>query len=448
MQTKLNLKQNILVGSLLFGLFFGAGNLIFPVGLGQNSGQNVGIATIGFLISGVGIPILGIVASALSESDSLYYMANPVGHKFSVFFTCLLYLSIGPFFAIPRTATVAFEVGIRAFVGDANIKIWLAIFSALFFIAVLYFSLKPGKLIDNIGKFMTPLLIILLLVLIVFSFVNPMGEFGGAIATEKYMVNPFSVGLLDGYNTMDALASLAFAIIIITNIRNFGINNSSQIATEAIKSGIVCLILMSFIYASLSFIGATSLGVFEPADNGGLVLSMVSDHYLGNAGKILLAGIFVVACLKTAIGLISACAQMFSEMFENSFSYNQYAVGFTILSFLIANLGLNAIISLSIPVLMFSYPIAIVLIVLGLLYKLIHKNKTIYKWTIGLTVIAALIDFMAALPKSISGSSVVLYIIEFAKIYLPGFSIGFGWIVPAVVGFIIGMILSKKTKVA
>lgn len=444
MREKLKFNETVLVGSLLFGLFFGAGNLIFPVELGQQSGFNGTMAILGFLISGVGLPILGVVASAISSSDSLYEMALPVSRNYAIFFTCLLYLTIGPFFAIPRTATVAFEVGLRVFVKEESIKFWLLVFSTIFFVLTLLFSLKPAKLIDNIGKFMTPLFLILLSILVVFSIVNPMASFGAEVPTEKYTEFPLLVGLVDGYNTMDALASLAFAIIIITNVRALGVKDPKNISKEVLKAGIVCIIGMSLAYIALSYIGSTSLGIMGIGENGGLVLSEVSFYYLGNAGKILLAGIVISACLKTAIGLITACSQMFSEMFPNSLSYNQYAVGFTLLSFLIANQGLSTIISLSIPVLMFSYPLAIVLMLLSIFYSQIKKDTTIYKFTIGFTFIAAIIDFLNALPSGIRNRSMVDGIVStFSKI-LPGFSVGFGWLLPALIGFIIGLAVKKS----
>lgn len=444
MREKLKFNETVLVGSLLFGLFFGAGNLIFPVELGQQSGFNGTMAILGFLISGVGLPILGVVASAISSSDSLYEMALPVSRKYAIFFTCLLYLTIGPFFAIPRTATVAFEVGLRVFVKEESIKFWLLIFSTIFFVLTLFFSLKPAKLIDNIGKYMTPLFLILLSILVIFSLVSPMAPFGAEAPTEKYTEFPLLVGLVDGYNTMDALASLAFAIIIITNVRALGVKDPKNISKEVLKAGIVCIVGMSLAYMALSYIGSTSLGIMGIGENGGLVLSEVSFYYLGNAGKILLAAIVISACLKTAIGLISACSQMFSEMFPNSLSYNQYAVGFTVLSFIIANQGLSTIISLSLPVLMFSYPLAIVLMLLSIFYSKIKKDPTIYRFTIGFTFIAAIIDLLNALPGGARETAAVDGIVNVFSKILPGFSVGFGWVLPALIGFIIGLFMKKS----
>lgn len=443
MKERLDFKSNILIGSLLFGLFFGAGNLIFPVYMGQLAGPKTLEATIGFLMTGVGLPLLGVIASALSKSDSLFDMAKPVSKAYSVFFTCMLYLTIGPLFAIPRTASVAFEVGLNPFISKEYLKLGLFIFSLLFFAITLYFSLKPARILDWVGKYLTPIFLVLLSVLILATFLKPMGQASQYEAQGAYVQKAFFTGLLEGYNTMDALASLAFAIIIISNIEKLAIRDPKKKAIETAKSGLVCVMGMSFIYASLAYMGATSLGVVGRASNGGQVMSLVSEYYFGNTGKILLAAIVTVACLKTAIGLITSCSQMFSRLFQKSLSYNQYAAFFTIISFIIANFGLNKIIQLSIPVLMFLYPLAIVLIILSLLFPVLNKAEEVYKWTTALTIFAAFFDLCNALPDTIKKSSVINSLIKFARVYLPGFDFGFGWLIPALVGFIIGIVLWK-----
>ena len=441
MKEKLNGQSNILIGSLLFGLFFGAGNLIFPVQLGQLAGSNTLVATIGFLITGVGLPILGVVASALSRSESLYEMAKPVSKIYALFFTCALYLTIGPLFAIPRTATVAFEVGLAEFAPQNIIQIALFLFSLIFFALTLYFSLRPGRILDWVGRYLTPAFVGLLSILIITSFLKPMGVANQSMPQGDYLTQPLFTGILDGYNTMDALASLAFAIIIISNIEKLGVTDPKRKAIETLKSGLVCLIGMGVIYSSLAYMGATSLGSVEPGANGGIILSMVSKHYFGFVGQILLAAIVFVACLKTAIGLITACSQMFSEMFPNSLAYNQYAMGFILVSFGVANFGLETIIQLSLPVLMFLYPLAIVLIILSLLSPVIKKNKAVYQWTIGFTIMAALFDFVNAFPEDIKVKPFLREIVLLAETYLPGFEYGFGWVIPTLIGFTIGLVM-------
>lgn len=449
MKRKLSFNQTLLVGSLLFGLYFGAGNLIFPIELGQNSGTNLYKVVLGFIISGVGLPILGVVASAISKNDSLFEMGKTVSDKFAYFFTTALYLTIGPFFAIPRTSTVAFEVGIAPNISEDKIKLFLFIFSLIFFLAVLAFALKPGKVMDNIGKILTPTFLILLSVLVIFAIIKPMGALAKNQPAKIYQKNPLFTGILDGYNTMDALASLAFAIIIISSIRKLGVKDSNQIAKETLKSGVICLIAMSTVYISLSFMSSSSVNIMKLGNNGGRILSNISFYYLGNFGKILLAAIVIVACLKTAIGLIIACSEIFIQMYPNTLSYKAYAVVFTLISFLIANLGLQKIISLSIPVLMYLYPLAIVLIFLSLAYPIIGKNKRIFSLTILFTAIFSIFDLLKALPKNISSTDSISRIVDFSKNYLPAFDIGFGWLLPAIFGIILGLLISiiKKEKI-
>ena len=443
MKEKLGFKSNLLLGSLLFGLFFGAGNLIFPVHMGQSAGNNTLLATIGFLATGVGLPLLGVIAATLAQSESLYDLAKPISRIYSVLFTCMLYLTIGPLFAIPRTATVAFEVGLSPFIPGKYVQIGLLVFSLVFFSVTLYFSLRPGRILDWVGKYLNPVFVALLSILLIATFIRPMGKASQYSAQGNYIERALFTGLLGGYNTMDALASLAFAIVIISNIERLGVNSPKRKAIEILKSGLVCVVGMSIIYASLSFMGATSLGSLSRADNGGKIMSMVSEHYFGLIGKVLLAAIVSVACLKTAIGLITSCSQMFSEMFPKSLSYNKYAVIFTAFSFIVANFGLNNIIKLSIPVLMFLYPLAITLIILSLLAPVINKQRDIYKWTTIFTMVAALFDFINALPKTVKEIAIMKRIINFAHIYLPGFDYGFGWIIPALSGYIIGLVIWK-----
>ena len=401
MKKKLDFRSTLLIGSLLFGLFFGAGNLIFPVKMGQMAGSNPFPATIGFLITGVGLPLIGVIGATFSQSESLFDLAKPVSRIYAILFTCMLYLTIGPLFAIPRTASVAFEVGLNPFIDKEYLQIGLLIFSLIFFAFTLYFSLRPGRILDWVGKYLTPIFLVLLSILIIATFVSPMGEVAQYAPQGNYIDKPLFTGILDGYNTMDALASLAFAIVIVSNIEKLGVKDTKAKAIETCKSSLVCIIGMSVIYASLAYMGATSLGSVSSADNGGKIMSMVSDHYFGFIGKLLLAAIVTIACLKTAIGLITSCAQMFSQLFQKSMSYNKYAIIFTVFSFIIANFGLNKIIQLSLPVLMFLYPLAIVLIILSLLTPIINKQRQVYRWTIILTIIAAAFDFCNALPTNL-----------------------------------------------
>lgn len=443
----LNFKQTVLISSMLFGLFFGAGNLIFPIYMGSMAGSKTAIALIGFLITGVGLPLLGVAAIGVSKSDGLIDLSSKVGKGYGIFFTCALYLTIGPFFAIPRCATVPFTVAIEPMVGNcANLKAILAVFSAIFFAAVLAFSLFPGKILTWVGKVLTPLFLIFLSVLVVVALFKPMGKISSVAPTGDYATKAFTTGFLDGYNTMDALASLAFGIIVINVLRSQGIEKPSAIAKNTVKAGAVSCLFMAVIYLAVAVIGAESGAIFEPSANGGEVFVKVSEHYFGKAGIIILAVIVTLACLKTAVGLVTSAAETFNGMFPKFLPYKAWAIIFSAVSFLIANLGLTAIIDYSVPVLMFLYPLAITLILLGLFGFAFKNRRCVYVATTVFTLVAAAFDFIAALPAGVINVLRLGGLINFLNAYVPLFKYGLGWLLPAAIGVITGVIIALLTK--
>ncbi|MFS7398034.1 branched-chain amino acid transport system II carrier protein [Carnobacterium maltaromaticum] len=446
MDKRLSLSSYIFIGSMLFGLFFGAGNLIFPVHMGQEAGTNILPATLGFLVTGIGLPFLGVVAIGVSKSDGLFDLASRVHPIYGIFMTVALYMTIGPFFALPRTGTVSYEIGIAPYLPSQYQTIGLLLFTVIFFAIALAFSMKPTKILIWVGKILNPLFLVFLAILIVTAFLKPMGVISEAAVHGNYVTEPFITGFTQGYNTMDALASLAFGIIVVQTIKGLGVRNPSNIAIDTIKSGIVSVILMAVIYGSLAYIGATSVGQFEVSENGGIALAQIAQHYFGSFGSVLLAIIVTVACLKTAIGLITACSETFCEMFPNSFSYRTYVILFTLLACGIANVGLTKIISLSIPVLMFLYPLAITLIFLALLSPLFKNRQVVYVTTTLFTIFVSIADGLNALPAGVKSISFIDNILAFYSRYLPLFDIGMGWVFPAILGLIIGWIISLVKK--
>ena len=259
----LSLKQRLLVAATLFGMFFGAGNLIFPVHLGQLAGHNLVPATVGFILTAVGIPILGVAAIGNTHSDGLQALASRVGGRYGCFFTCLLYLTIGPCFAIPRCATTSFTTGIAPMLGNAvSERMTLFLFSAVFFALVLLFSLRPGNITLWIGKIINPLFLFFLGILIVSALLHPGAPASATIPDASYQSGALFQALSEGYGTMDAIAGLAFGIIVINVIRQMGVQNDEVIAGEVLHSGILAGILMALIYMLTILIGAQSLGLF------------------------------------------------------------------------------------------------------------------------------------------------------------------------------------------
>ena len=318
MKQKLTFKENLFIGSMLFGLFFGAGNLIFPLHLGQMAGANVLLANLGFLITAIGLPFLGIIAIGISKTNGVFAISSRVSKIYAYIFTIGLYLVIGPFFALPRLATTSYEIAFSPFVSPSSGKWILPVFSMLFFIVAWFFARKPSKILDYIGKFLNPVFLILLGIVVVLALIHPMGSVSHAPISPDYNKSVLLKGFIDGYNTLDALASLAFGIIIVTTIKKLGITNPNDIAKETVKSGAISIIGMGVIYTLLAVMGTMSLGEFKVSENGGIALAQIAQHYLGDFGIIVLSLIIIVACLKTAIGLITAFSETFTELFPKT----------------------------------------------------------------------------------------------------------------------------------
>ena len=439
MKRSLNRKETIFVASMLFGMFFGAGNLIFPVSMGQLSGSNMWQAAAGFLITGVGLPLLGVAALGISREDGLMGLSSRVGRRYGKFFTCILYLTIGPFFAIPRCATVAYTVGVERIIPDSMQTAVLAVFSLLFFAAVLFFSLRPGEILTWIGKVLNPLCVRFLGLLGIRALLSPLGRISGSAPEGAYAAGAFYQGFLEGYNTMDALAGLAFGIIVVNVIRDLGVENPGDVAKNTVRSGILSSVLMAVIYVLVTVVGAQSRGVFPPSSNGGEALALIAGHYFGPAGAVILAAAVTLACLKTAVGLITSCGETFQKIFPKGPSYRIWAVLFSTLSFLIANLGLDAIVSWSKPVLLFLYPLAITLILLTLFGRLFGNDGRVYRWVTGFTAAAAAVDFINALPGQVLSALRLEKTAEAVRDFLPFAENGFGWICPALLGLVIGI---------
>lgn len=439
LKEKLSPRQLALIGSTLFGLFFGAGNLIFPLILGAKAGSALPLALLGLLITAVGIPLLGVMSMGISRSEGLLELSGRVSPAFRLLFTCALYLTIGPLFAIPRCAATSFTIGISPFAGE-KIWLWQLIFTALFFAAVLYFSLKPSKILDSVGKLLNPAFLLLLGIMLIAALIKPVQSFNSVSPFGDYVNSSFSAGFLQGYDTLDALASLAFGIIVIRSVRQLGVTEPGQVAVSTVKAGAVSMGLMALIYAATALVGAQSCGLYaerlgDSAFTGGDAFAIIARHYFGKGGALILAATVTLCCLKTAVGLVTSCSETFEEMFPGKLRYPQWAVLFSGVSFLISNIGLSQIITFSAPVLYFLYPLAIVLILLGLFGRFFGHARRVYQWTMLFTWLAALLE----LARVVNFQPVM----NVAERFLPLYAYGLGWLVPAAVGFVLGLALEK-----
>ncbi|MFC4404117.1 branched-chain amino acid transport system II carrier protein [Gracilibacillus xinjiangensis] len=429
-----NTTSIITVGFMLFALFFGAGNLIFPPQLGQAAGENLLSANLGFIFTGVGLPVLAVSTFAFSGKTNLQSLAGQVHPLYGIIFTTVLYLTIGPLFALPRTNTVAFEIGIAPFLENTSSSFALFIYTVIFFGVSLYFSLQSNKLIDIIGKILTPLLLIVIAVLIVAAIFHPMGAIQAP--TDAYTVNSFFKGFQEGYLTMDLLAGFVFGIIVINVIKDSGTVSNNHLLKSTIKAVLIAAILLAVVYSSLAYLGAISVEGIGQMKNGGLILAAASQYYFGSYGKIILGLIVVAACLTTSIGLITSCASYFHQIVPK-IAYHKWAIIFTLLGAVISNFGLDTIIAFSVPVLSMLYPMAICLMVLTFLHPLFKGKKEVYQISILFTFIVALFDGLNAAGVKITAVN------DFFTAVLPLYNVGLGWVVPALLGGISGILIGS-----
>lgn len=435
--TRMTRRAYLAVGLMLFALFFGAGNLIFPAALGQRAGTNVWWAITGFVLTGVGLPLAGVLAMGYSGCRNVQELAGRVHPLFGILFTLALYLSIGPAFAIPRTGTVSFEIAVRPFLSpDAGY--WAQIvFLIVFFLVTLWLSINPQKLVGRIGGVLTPILLTTIVILIVKSLITPPGTPDAPTSAYGSPTVALLQGFIDGYNTLDALASFVFGILVIEFVTQHGATTRREVMGATMRAGMIAIGCLGLVYIFIAELGAASVEKLGILDTGAPVLAGSARLLFGEPGALILAVIVLLACLTTSIGLVTACASYFHAQF-GGLSYKGYAVTFVIVSFAVGTFGLKTIISAAIPVLMFLYPLAIVLIALAFLHRRFGGRRSVYAWTIGLTLISALISGLEAaqIPLGAFGS--------FYGAHVPLHAVGLDWIFFAVAGFLIGFLDTRK----
>lgn len=424
----------ISIGFMMFSIFFGAGNLIFPPSLGQVAGTNLWPAMAGFLTTGVGLPLLGIIAIALVGGDYPAHIAKRVAPWFAALLLGLLYLSIGPLFAIPRTGAVSFEIGIRPFLAAETVPLGQAIYTGVFFLLTYWLAHNPGKLIDRVGKMLTPALLLFLIVLFIRTFTSPLGpiqEPQGA-----YLSLPFVQGFQNGYLTMDLLASVAVGSIVVTTIQRSGITEPQIIGRTCFISGVIAVVLMALVYLSLAYLGATSAQTLGIAENGGIILTQASALLFGAAGQSVLALIIALACLTTSCGMLSAFASYFADVSKGRLTYEQLSRGGALFGFAAANIGLTGLIQISIPFLVALYPIVIMLVLLTLLDRLGGGSPYVYRCSLVFTSLLSVYGGLKEAGISWGWLDAIL------TRYLPLYGANLGWLVPALFGAALGSILT------
>ena len=426
-------KEMLLISFMLFSLFFGAGNLIFPPFLGQSAGNQSIVALLGFLITAVILPVLGVVVVA--QFDGLDLLARKAGKTFALIFTILIYVSIGPGLGIPRAASVPFEMAVAPYLPEgANLTMFMILYSLVFFVVATWLALNPSKLVERIGNYLTPSLLILIVFLFISFVFN--GEKSVAEPLAAYQSGAFLTGFSEGYQTMDTIAALNFGLVIATTLTTFGLKEKKSVLKHTVVAGIAAGTILASVYVMLTLMGMYSSGVYPIQDNGAWTLRCIVYQLFGNPGAILLAAIFTLACLTTCVGLITSISQFFSTLWKKV-SYRTWVFVIVVFSFLICNLGLSQILSISIPILNAIYPVSIMLILLGLSDKFWRNSPYVYPVVIGATAIVSVISAFEKARLPLPGVTNLCHL-------LPLYAQGFGWVSVAVVTLIVSLLIKKK----
>ena len=430
---KLKMRQVLSLTFTLFAIFFGAGNMIFPPAMGQVAGENYLPALAGFILTDSGIALLGIIAVVL-VGNKIMDLGDLVSRKFSLCLSITVYLLIGPLFALPRTGSVSYELAVRSYVPQEYG--WLAslLITAVFFLLTYYLSGNPGKVVDIIGKYMTPFLIVsivLLYLVCVFSDKSQNALQYGAIqkAQGEYQDIAFFKGMIEGYNALDGPAGPVFAIIIINAINGFQVKERKNVVKYPVFSGIGAVLILSIIYYMLTYIGAITHTIFE---NGGALLHGVASDLQGPVGGMALGVSVFLACMTTSIGLTTSFADYFHELLP-SVSYRKITAGVCLFSFAVSNVGLSYLITVSQPVLMMIYPALIVLILLSFVRKWIGDRKMVY-------ILSMIGAFCFAFLNAMDNAGITFGIFtEWAR-KRPLYDLHLGWMLPAACGAVAGFL--------
>ena len=415
--TTLKTRDLMALGFMTFALFLGAGNIIFPPIVGLAAGEHLWSAALGFLLTGVGLPLITVVALA-RVGGGLQTVTAPIGRIAGTVLGVAVYLTIGPLFATPRTATVSFELGVAPFIGGSSTWGLLA-YTTVYFGLVMLLSLYPGKLMDNIGKLITPVLILALVVLGGAAFLLPAGTLMASAPSYQSASLALGQGFVQGYQTMDALAALVFGIIIVNAIKDQGVTDESLHPRYTIIAALIAATGLGLVYVSLIYLGATSGSLTPDAITGVTILTAYVQHTFGGWGMALLAVVILLACLTTGVGLVSACSTYFCQLLP--VSYRTMVVALSLFSLAVSNQGLEQLIAVAVPVLVTIYPVSIALVALSLLTGLWKQARRVYVPVLAVALVLGLIDG----AKAAGLADAPQWLTD-----LPGAAMGMAWLTP------------------
>lgn len=421
MNRKKLVTDSIVVGFALFAMFFGAGNVVFPPYLGMHAGEQWANGFLFYFIADIGLALVAMFA--ILHAGGADNITGRIGHVASKVLMCAVILCIGPMVAIPRTAATTLEMSVTPFFSGMS----PVVFSIIFFAVILLLSIKQSAVIDIVGKILTPALLIGLLILIVKGFVSPIGDIvDTGVSASEVTVN----GIKSGYQTMDVLAAMAFGIIILSSADEKGYTDSKSAAKMIGIAAALSGVLLLIVYFGLTYLGATASTVF-PTDisRANLVIGIV-ELLLGKAGLIIFAIVIALACITTAVALVSSAASFFAKLANDKISYSVFVVVICVSSAVISNLGLDMIIAIATPVLDIVYPPMLVLILLSWFGDKLHKS--VYVSSVAGSLIASVLA-----TASLYGMNVP--VID----SLPLASLGLGWLTPAAVFGLVAYLVSK-----
>ena len=426
----------VIASLMLFSMFFGAGNLIFPPMVGVSAGTSFWPAVLGFLAAGVLLPVLAIVAVAIS-GRSVRDLSSNGGALFGLVFSVMAYLAIGAFYALPRTGAVSMETAITPLLGWEG-TMANGIFNIIFFLIALVLAWSPNTIIDTLGKFLTPALVALLIVLITLAaFSNGRDP---QTPTEDYSSSPMVTGLFEGYNTMDAIAGLAFSIVIVASLRSKGFKTRKSLVNGTITAALIAGFLLGAIYLGLAWVGQT-IPNGQSYESGAPLLADAANLTMGTIGQAVFSAIVILACMTTAVGLITSTSAFF-EMLVPKVKYHVWACLFTALSILFAFQGLDTVLSIAVPFITFLYPPAISLIALTLIQPVVKKSVVFY-WTYRLALwVSVLWSALSVIAAQGWGADALDPLLSLA----PGQAVDLGWIVPTAIAAVIGLVVDIATK--
>ena len=421
MNRKKLVTDSIVVGFALFAMFFGAGNVVFPPYIGMHAGEQWANGFLFYFIADIGLALVAMFA--ILHAGGADNITGRIGHVASKVLMCAVILCIGPMVAIPRTAATTLEMSVTPFFSGMS----PVVFSIIFFAVILLLSIKQSAVIDIVGKILTPALLIGLLILIVKGFVSPIGDIvDTGVSASEVTVN----GIKSGYQTMDVLAAMAFGIIILSSADEKGYTDSKSAAKMIGIAAALSGVLLMIVYFGLTYLGATASTVF-PTDisRANLVIGIV-ELLLGKAGLIIFAIVIALACITTAVALVSSAASFFAKLANDKISYSVFVVVICVSSAVISNLGLDMIIAIATPVLDIVYPPMLVLILLSWFGDKLHKS--VYVSSVAGSLIASVLA-----TASLYGMNVP--VID----SLPLASLGLGWLTPAAVFGLVAYLVSK-----